>query len=230
MAEHFDPTLRTWIGEQLAGGEAGLGEVREHVMATYFRPLCIYYRSTSWYRGRALGHESEAEDVVAGFFADRLSRSDYLATWEQSGKRLRHWLINGLLFYLREERRRWLAKAAPLGEIDIADAPDELGPAESDDVVLARGLVTRALELTEAECKTRGLEPHGRILRLRYFEEKSERDIADRLGKTPGQIKGYTRLVTRMTAKHFRTLLERDGVPTDRIDDEIQSLLEVTSA
>lgn len=67
-------------------------------------------------------------------------------------------------------------------------------------------------------------------MRLRYYDELSEREIADRLGRSPGQIKGYTRLVTRMAAKHFRSLLERDGVPADRIDDEIRSLLEVTSA
>lgn len=228
MAEHFDPTQRTWIADRLGLGDTGLGEVREHVMATYFRPLCIYYRATSWYRGQDAAMRREAEDMVGGFFADRLSREDYLSQWAGSGKRLRHWLINGLLFYVREETRREHRGGGDLQGFDAADQSTAPAPGEADDAVWARALVTRALELTEHECAVRGLEPHGRVLRLKYFEEMSTQQIAGILGKSQGQIKGYTRLVSRMTARHFRELLERDGVNPDRLDEEIQSLLEVT--
>ena len=62
--------MRTWIGDRLAGGCASA--VNRHIMDVYARPLKIYYMGTS---DRWLG---EADDIIQGFFADRLAREDFL--------------------------------------------------------------------------------------------------------------------------------------------------------
>lgn len=100
--QHFPDTERTFVLDQL---EAGCGrDLASYVMRVYYEPLCIYSRATSY---RDLG---EAEEIVAGFFASRLSDPTWLDRWRAESCRrpmpLRRWLLNGLCFYMREEARR----------------------------------------------------------------------------------------------------------------------------
>ena len=97
---HFPPTLCTWIEGRLDDGTIGRDAINRHVMESYELPLRIYYLGTSW---RTLG---EPEDIINGFMADRLERPNFFTQWKSSGKRLRHWLINALHFYLKEQWRR----------------------------------------------------------------------------------------------------------------------------
>lgn len=100
--EHFPETHHTFVLEALDGGRDR--ELASHVMLVYYRPLCAYFRATTY---RALG---EAEEIVGGFFASRLSDPTWLARWRAESEArqvpLRRWLLNGLCFYLREESRR----------------------------------------------------------------------------------------------------------------------------
>ena len=82
----FPQTLRTWIGARLVDGHAGRADVNRHLMTVYLRPLKIYFMGTS---ERWLG---EPDDVVSGFFADRLARENFLDDWIASGVSLRRWL------------------------------------------------------------------------------------------------------------------------------------------
>src|SRR5882672_12709738 len=92
----FPRTLGTWIGRKLQEGKAGRAEVNRHLMSVYAWPLQVYFRGSS---DRWLG---EPEDIVQGFFADRLDREEFLPGCQESGLRLRRWLMNGFCFYLKE--------------------------------------------------------------------------------------------------------------------------------
>ena len=64
----FPVTQRTWLGRALVRGHEGLSEANHHIMDVYAQPLKVYYLGSSF---RTLG---EPDDVVQGFFADRLAR------------------------------------------------------------------------------------------------------------------------------------------------------------
>ena len=96
----FPETQNTWIGQRLREGKEGLAEINRHVMNVYAFPLRVYYHGTPH---RWLG---EADDVIQGYFADRLAREDFFKEWLKSGLRLRRWLINGFGFYLKELKKK----------------------------------------------------------------------------------------------------------------------------
>ncbi|NBX25691.1 MAG: hypothetical protein EBQ99_06525, partial [Planctomycetes bacterium] len=117
MHDAFPTTQRTWIVETLRVAlasrdpevrERSLAELRAHVMRTYFEPLRIYVKGSSF---RVMG---ESADLVNGFFASRLSRDDYLARWVESALPLRRWLANGLVMHLRERSREGRIGGRPL--------------------------------------------------------------------------------------------------------------------
>jgi hypothetical protein len=100
--DHFPSTEWTWLATRVMdaprdGGVAA--ELRARVMERYAEPLRIYAK------GSSLGWLDEAEALVNGFFASRLARGEYLVKWFESAMPLRRFLANGMLLYLREERR-----------------------------------------------------------------------------------------------------------------------------
>ena len=84
----FPATSATWLESQVrCADEPARERARRHVMAVYFHPLVVYVKGSSY---RGIG---DADDLVAGFFADRLERGDYLEKWLVSGAPLRAWLM-----------------------------------------------------------------------------------------------------------------------------------------
>ena len=100
--DHFPSTEWTWLATRVleAPRDAVVAaELRARVMERYAEPLRIYAK------GSSLGWLDDAEALVNGFFASRLARDGYLVKWFESAMPLRRFLANGMLLYLREERR-----------------------------------------------------------------------------------------------------------------------------
>ena len=235
MAEHFQQTLRTWIGQRLTHGEAGLADVREHVAETYRLPLEVYYAATSWCRERAgaggvANPDWSPTEVVHDYLADRLGRPDFMQRWSESGLPLRRWLINGLLFYLKE-RNRQLSGTTPGpgrdGAAGLSGLEVREDPGRSADRLMVGGLVRRAVKQTLARLEEDGQAAHGRAFVAFHFEQASVDTIAAELDRSPGQVKGMLRLARSRFKSVFVQLLTHDGVPPTRHDAELRAMLEV---
>lgn len=215
----FPDTMNTWIGRELGQGDAGRLSVSAHVMATYAWPLTVYYRGTNstW-----LG---EADDVVAGFFADRLGRPDFLARWHASGMPLRRWLMNAFCFYLKELRRERIRNrpsgADPAEEVSFDGDPDR----EVDRAAVV-AFVRRAIEETREACRADGLEAHLDLFLRHHVDEIGYAALADEFGTTPERAAVMARTAGRRFERALRQILERDGAAPDGLDVEIRGLIE----
>lgn len=226
MVDAFQSTKATWIGVKLAEGATGREAINRHVMEVYREPLGIYFLGTS---DRRFG---EADEVVEGFFASRLGRSDFLDKWASSGKPLRRWLMNAFCFYLKERRReRERSDLVGRGGEVSDDLEDRVpGPEESIDRAFATSIMRRALEEAQEACVSRGLTAHWGAFIDHYLDGDSYRRIAEKLAVTEDRACVMARTVRRRFVKVVRSLFDREGVSRDRIDEEIRSLLEVIGA
>lgn len=224
MADHFEPTLRTWIGDQLDRGEVGLREVRRHVAETYRLPLMIYYQGTGWHREAAGGGDWRPEDVIHDFLADRLGGDAFLQGWVESGLSLRRWLMNALHFYLKE---RWRAVKPSAGAAGLSWVEVDDDPGQEADRLMVAGMVQRAVKQTLQTLDEGGQAVHGRAFVAFYFEQQDVATVATTLGVTPGQVKGMLRLARGRFKASFYDLLARDGVPEHRWAQEVQAIMEV---
>jgi hypothetical protein len=218
--EHFPLTRRTWIEDRLAAGE--FETLNEHIMSVYFEPLQIYFRASS---ARSIG---EAPDVVAGFFADRLRRQEYLASWDPGQRPLRQFLINGFWLYLREKlgRRKRRGRVAELSDHfpDLAEASHE-SPERQFDRAWVRQVVRRAMDDASEICAERGLEDHWKIFRRHLFEHEPYTTLAEEYGIAPERAAVMCRTATRRFVESLHQLLARDGSPAAA--QQVQELLEI---
>ena len=154
--DHFPSTHATWIASQLsvlatqatldpAAAARAASELRTHVMARYREPLLAYATASSF---RFLG---SPEDLVHGFFAERLADADYLRQWRESGLRLRRWLCNGLLLHMFDVAKRTRREQRAQQEwARLPRAPDGLtAPDRAFDRVWAEGILERAAQATQ---------------------------------------------------------------------------------
>jgi hypothetical protein len=117
FVDHFPSTHETWIGDQLqvlvAGSQTDAREaaqqLRTHIMARYREPLLAYAGASSF------RSHSSPEDLVHGFFAERLADLAYLRNWRDSRMKLRRWLCNGLLLHMFDTRAAAQARRARRG-------------------------------------------------------------------------------------------------------------------
>lgn len=221
--DHFPETLRTWVGQRVTEGTPGRPALNRHVMEAYADPLRIYFLGSSL---RSLG---EAEDLVAGFFSDRLDREDFFRDWQQSGKRLRHWLINAFHFYLKEELRR-LQRVRRQGALpeDLEIAGSEPPPEVVMDRLFCESLVTRALALARQRCLDAEQAVHWEIFERHHCREEPYRAFAAELGVDEAQAAVLARVARRRFVRALREELARDGVPPERLDSELALLVEGT--
>ncbi len=217
----FPTTMHTWIDQQLADPDRGRANINRHVMEVYAWPLTIYFRGT---RDRWLG---EPEEIVQGFFADRLDRPDFLTGWRASGLLLRRWLMNAFCFYLAELRRKH-RRDSHADEPDDVPAVDLTDPEGEMDRAFVVTIVRQAMNAALESCADAGLAEHWRIFVLHHYSGKSYQTIAANLSITPARAAVMSRTAGRKFKGALRELLNRDGATLDGIDDEIQSLLEVT--
>lgn len=219
----FPTTQRTWIDVALDRTVEGRQAVNHHIMSVYAHPLRVYCLGTA---ARWLG---EPEDVVAGFFADRLARDGFLDDWQRSGLRLRRWLMNAFSFYLSEEQRR-RRRDRRMTELQsdhdaMSDAPERLV-----DRAFGESIVIQAMRLAQVECAAQGLESHWSIfVRHAYAGERYDL-IATDVGLTPARAAVMARTAARHFRKAIRELLQSDGATERDVDDEIRTLLEAVQS
>lgn len=218
----FPNTMGTWIHQQLEDGSAGRELVNEHVMSVYAHPLRVYFLGSSL---RSLG---EPDDMVAGFFASRLERDGYFDQWRESGMRLRRWLMNGFLFYLKEEIRRQKRDGkSSLGEDPIT--PMIENPDADFDRAWAQAMVRDAWLDASRSCEQDGLGDHWRLFIRHHVEGLPYKEFVAEFDVTPSQAAVMVRTATSRFKKAVRERILNDGVRDSEVDNEIRRLMEITS-
>ncbi len=214
----FPKTPRSWICTQLGLGEQGLAEANRHVMAGYAKPLKVYFRGSS-FRSMA-----DADEIVNAFFADRLSRPDFLAKWETSQRPMRYWLLVGFRYFLMEQlaRRSTVQETAqPLG-----DQHTSAGTVESEfHREVARTLVRQAAVRTEEICRRDGLGEHWDIWIRHHLNGRPLTDIACERGEDHVRVKVMARTAGNRFRRTLRELLTWPGASQQRVDQEIHELI-----
>lgn len=215
----FPQTMRTWIERKLDLDDDGRRELNAHLMSTYAWPLRVYYLGTNM---RWLG---EPEDVIGGFFADRLGRPDFLDRWRESGLLLRRWLMNALCFYLMELRRERQAERERSASADepITFTGDPDAAVDRAAVVV---FVQQAMEEAEARCVADGLETHWRVFLRHNVDGIPLAQIGEELNVDSARAAVMARTAKRKFRAALGEVLVRDGVAPDRVDEEIRALLE----
>lgn len=213
----FPATMSTWIGDQLRAGDEGRSQVNHHIMAVYYTPIRTYFLGTG---DRWLG---EPDEIVQGFFADRLDRDRFFADWQRSGMPLRRWLVNAFCFYLKEmRRRRWRdGRAGALVEDPVTFSGD---PEAAVDRAFVVSVVQRALEATADQCISDGLSEHWQIFDAHFCRGRPYALICEEFGVDRARAAVMARTATRKFRVVLRDLLSRDG-DSDDLDSQIKSLL-----
>lgn len=210
----FDPTPRSHMLELLSAERPD--DLNRFLMEAYARPLAAYLSATS-YR-----HLGSCDDLVAGFFASRLGRREWIEAWVQSGLRLRRWLVNGLLLYAKEElRRRGRDQAVDGGGEPLSPSVERLF-----DRAYAREVVRLACEQAAASCNSDGLSLHWSLFLRHHAEGRSYAALAADEELSEGRVVGFVRTATGRFREAVARLLVRDGASRDELDREIASLLE----
>ena len=218
----FPNTMGTWIHQRLGEGSTGREVVNEHVMSVYAHPLRIYFLGSSF---RSLG---EPEDMVAGFFASRLERDGYFDQWRDSGIRLRRWLMNGFLFFLKEEIRRQNRDGSVAPDDDL-EIPMNESPDADFDRAWAQSMVREAWLEAARECEADGLGDHWQLFIRHHVDGLAYKDFVAEFDVTPSQAAVMVRTATARFKKAVRDRVQIDGVPEDEVDNELRRLMEVTS-
>ena len=200
-----------------------------YVMESYVRPLSIYCSKI----GLARSVHIDADDLVHGFFANRLSNSEYLKSWLTSGLRLRQWLRNGLHFYVHELRRQNAAQLGKLGpHIGDQALPEEV-PSEgaAHDHEFERAWALAALDLAMKETKE-GLEKRNRrdeweMFCSHHVEGVPHAIIGERFQLSTAQVAQRTFAVGAQLRDALYGILRKDGALRSEIDVEVRSMMEV---
>ena len=225
----FPETQTVWISDRLSEGEAGIMLANGYVMESYVRPLSIYCSKI----GLARSVHIDADDLVHGFFANRLSNSEYLKSWLTSGLRLRQWLRNGLHFYVHELRRQNAAQLGKLGpHIGDQALPEEV-PSEgaAHDHEFERAWALAALDLAMKETKE-GLEKRNRrdeweMFCSHHVEGVPHAIIGERFQLSTAQVAQRTFAVGAQLRDALYGILRKDGALRSEIDVEVRSMMEV---
>ena len=211
----FPETRRTWMGECLTNGE--LAAARRHVMEVYEHPLRVYCA------GCSLRWVGEPADLVAGFFADRLSRPAFFERWRESQRPLRYWLIVGFKHYLLEQARRLKRdRRGVSAELDADDATPDLAFERE----CALTLVRRALSETESRCREQGFGDHFEVFLRYHIHGESLESVAKRLGVEPRRAGVMKRTVVQRFQRTMRDLVAWSGANDAEVDAEIRGLRE----
>ena len=232
--DHFPSTHATWIDAQLTIAEGGapeatsaLNALRRHLMERYREALVAYVR------GGSLRRLGDAEELVAGFFADRAAEPSFLAGWRASGMPLRRWMMNGINFYGRgmiRDRARAKARdgAAELAERaggDLSRALREAGVDQRDaerafEQAWALAVLNDAHARAHAELASKDRLDDYDIFRRRVIEGEGYETIAPSVGRSAQQCAGATRLVTQALQRALLEALRAEGVRESDLEAE----------
>jgi DNA-directed RNA polymerase specialized sigma24 family protein len=192
-------------------------------MTVYARPLQVYLAGSSF---RRLG---EPDEIVEGFFADRLGRDRFLHDWLESGRRLRHWLIRAFKNYLHEWIRAAKRQQRPpdLDRYDDAARESDVDDAEAlfhREAALA--IVREAFRLAEDDCRCADLDIHWRVFVRHHLDGLDYRAIESELNVTAARAKVMARTVANRLRARLRETIAWSGAQEGEIDLEIQELRE----
>lgn len=215
----FPTTLYTWISARVRSGDQGLREAAGHVMSVYAHPLRVYFLGSGF---RSMG---EADDLVRGFFADRLSRPEFFRHWLESKRPLRLWLIVGFKHFLYEQRRSAKRGAAGMELPDVSDENQE-APDQSFDRACAKSIVGEALRRAEEDCRGNDLAEHWEIFRRHFLDGQSYAAIAARMAIDEPRAAVMARTATRRFKMALRGLVAWEGASDAQVDEELRSLME----
>jgi len=215
----FPSTERTWIADRLGAGDGA--SVHRFLMDIYSGPLAGYVSATSF---REL---SAPTDLVSGFFASRLPQDGWLRAWQESGIRLRRWLMNGLLLYCHEQ----VAARSRDGRVALVppEALDGAGAAEDAvrvfERVWARGVIEQATVRARELCEEAGQGAHWELFLRHHVGQQPYSVLAPQLGVSEQQAAGMVRTASIKLRRALLEILIRDGAPDAALDAEIAELL-----
>ena len=246
--DHFPSTHTTWIDAQLtiaerAGdhtheGQSARRALQQHLMQRYHEPLRAYVRGSSM---RQLG---DADDLVAGFFADRIGAPGFLADWRGSKMPLRRWLMNGISFYgrgvmrdrARDRMRQFEDGGAgfPGGAGDSSTHAggedrfvDERDAVRAFEEAWALEVLNAAHELVHADLAESGkLEEYG-VFRRHVIDGVEYAVIGTDLGLTRQQCANMVRRVSDRIREALREVLRSEGVPPEEVERTVREVEEL---
>lgn len=232
FVDHFPSTHDTWIGDQLqivaAGSQADAREaalqLRTHIMARYREPLLAYAGASSF---RSL---SSPEDLVHGFFAERLADLAYLRNWRDSRMKLRRWLCNGLLLHMFDiaQRRKRDARAVDeAGKRAQHDRADEPAADRAFERAWARGVIERAAHATESALRADGRHDAWRLFTRHVVDGLTQIAAGAEAGLAEGETKARIRLAVRRLRDAVAAELVADGVPLAEVQAETDAIVSV---
>lgn len=238
--DHFPSTHATWIDAQLTmieGAEDAAAPrassareaLRRHLWERYHAPLRAYVH------GGSLRRAGDPDDLVAGYFADRVTAPEFLLAWRRTDMPLRRWMMNGMGFYARgvvrdrlRDRMRPFTDVAggPTAAGDDPAAHDEYDLLGSDDrtaeAAFERAWAMAVLEATHAQAHDtlaaeRRLDQYE-VFRRRVIDGEGYETIGPSVGMTPQQCANATRLVSQRLATAMREVLRAEGVREGDLD------------
>lgn len=235
----FANTQYTLLGRWLEMGPDGHREATNHIMEVYAGPLRVYFLGSSF--AKDLG---DADDIVRGFFADRLSRPTFLHDWQMSGKRLRYWLITAFKHYLYEQRhgrvkdKRWESLDALNGRMPGGEDEDERPHGETgggDDHSperafhreVAMSLVRKALDRARASCDETGHAAHWEAMLRHHLDGRTFEELSREYDIEPSRLRVMARTAGNRLRRCLREELSWPGAHAEDIDREICLLMEV---
>jgi DNA-directed RNA polymerase specialized sigma24 family protein len=225
--DHFPSTEWTWLATRVMDAPrdpAIAAELRARVMARYAEPLRIYAK------GSSLGWLDDAEALVNGFFASRLARDEYLLKWFESAMPLRRFLANGMLLYLREERRARLRRERRDGAsidamyeqgADALAAPDDDRAFRELERAWARSVLGEACERARDELVAAGRGHAWAVFERHFIDGISYEDAARELGIRAESARPAARLAQAKVRDSMRWLLALEGVAERDMDEAI---------
>ncbi len=199
-------------------------ELRTRVMERYAQPLRIYAK------GSSLGWLDDAEALVNGFFASRLARDGYLLKWFESAMPLRRFLANGMLLYLREERRAHLRRERRNGAsldamfeqgADALTAPEDARAFRELERAWARSVLGEACERAQAELEAAGRGHAWRVFERHFLEGVTYEDAARELGLREESARPAARLAQAKVREWMKWLLALEGVSEREMEEAI---------
>lgn len=227
-ADAFPSSNYSLLGRLLQEGSNGLAEARRHVMNTYAQPLTTYFCGSS-FADRLKEHNGDADDIVRGFFADRLSRDGFLHDWLLSRRPLRYWLITAFKHHLyeliekidRENRDKKPERAKRPRKRDAEPDPETRYHHE-----MALWLVREAIRRTEELLAAEGNRDHWHAVVRHHLDGRGYRELARDLGVPQDRAK----VMAMVAANRFRRTVEElvawPGASAEQVRQEIRDLME----
>ena len=225
--QRFATTHWSLILEARAGQREALGALCRN----YWQPLYAF--------ARRRGHDDhESEDLVQGFFAHILERSESLSAGPERG-RFRSWLIAAFKNYISHEREKTGAQKRGGGQkllhLDLHEAERQIAtlnpkdsPERGFEQLWAQSLLDQARgRLREAHEKEGRTELHDRLeAGLSSPEPKGgHRAAAQELGLSEGALRVALHRFRKRFRDELRRVISETLVEGESVDEELCALL-----